>query len=245
VVADMPRDTWIPIVVHMVTSRQRAGQVQVWVGNDATQDTPSYSATDINFGFGNWDGDTLLSSIAFKFGQYNYDYENYTPGEVRTTYYDNLHIIPMAHSDGWRAVHPARDSFAYSGAALGASTQRTVVDYAFDNTVNTNYWMGYGPSGWLQYRFPDRKPTRITRYALVSGTSSAARDPRNWVLLGSQDGQMWETLDFRSNQTFASRSLERSFDVANPGAYVYYRLRIDANNGDAGFTHLGDLRLTP
>lgn len=117
ILATLQRDTWIPVVVHMVASQASAGKVVVWVGDSATQLTPTYSATGVNFGFGTWNtaSDSLASDsrINFKFGQYNYDTTNYTSGESRVTYYDNIRIIPGERSDGWTAVHPTQSGITY------------------------------------------------------------------------------------------------------------------------------------
>ncbi|MBT0569882.1 heparin lyase I family protein [Curvibacter sp. CHRR-16] len=117
IVTSLQRDAWIPVVVHMVASQASAGTVQVWVGDSATQSSPTYSATGINFGFGTWNTttDTLASDshIYFKFGQYNYDTANYTSGESRVTYYDNIHIIASERSDGWTAVHPTQSGVTF------------------------------------------------------------------------------------------------------------------------------------
>ncbi|GGB87190.1 PKD domain-containing protein [Dickeya fangzhongdai] len=248
IVSDLARDAWIPVVVHLVASHQSDGQIQIWVGN-AAQSSPTYSATGINLGFGDWNGDELASGsqLYFKFGQYDYDTGNYTAGETRTSYYDNVHIIGTAAGNGWSAVHPTVSSFAYSGIAYAASTQPVVTrtaEYAFDGSADTK-WQGSGQNGWLQYRYAARAATAITSYTLTSASSAAARDPLDWALLGSKDGKSWTTLDTRSGQTFASRAMARRFTITSPGSYAYYRLRIDANNGDTAATHLGELTLAP
>jgi hypothetical protein len=68
------------------------------------------------------------------------------------------------------------------------------------------------------------------------------RDPKNWKLLGSTDGQSWETLDEQSNQHFAERDMARLFKLAKPGSYNCYRLEVTANHG-ADCTQLADLKL--
>ncbi|WP_192457758.1 PKD domain-containing protein [Musicola keenii] len=248
IVADLTRDAWIPVVIHLVASHQSEGQLQIWVG-DAAQNAPTYSVTGINLGFGDWNDDELASGsqLYFKFGQYDYDTSNYTDGETRTSYYDNVHILGTAADNGWSAVHPTASSFAYSGTAYAASTQPVVTrtaEYAFDGSADTK-WQGSGQSGWLQYRYADHAATAITHYTLTSASSAAARDPLDWALLGSNDGKTWTTLDTRSGQTFSSRSMARSFSITSPGSYAYYRLRVDANHGDTAATHLGELTLTP
>jgi hypothetical protein len=95
VAANIPRDVWIPIVIHWVASHVGAGQFQIWY-NWAPQNSPTYNAQGINFGFGDWNADDTLAagnSQGLKLGQYDYDNSNYTPGEVRTLFYANVSQI--------------------------------------------------------------------------------------------------------------------------------------------------------
>jgi signal transduction histidine kinase len=72
-------------------------------------------------------------------------------------------------------------------------------------------------------------PTRIVRrYALTSANDFPERDPRDWRLLGSNDGgQTWTTLDVRQNETFPERHQRRLFACTNVGSFNLYRLQID------------------
>jgi len=60
----------------------------------------------------------------------------------------------------------------------------------------------------------------------------AARDPKNWTFLGSQDGSAWTTLDTQSGQSFANRMQQNTYVIGNTNAYRYYQLQVTANNGD-------------
>ena len=71
----------------------------------------------------------------------------------------------------------------------------------------------------------------ITRYALTSANDYPARDPRDWHLLGSNDGgKSWTTLDTRRDVTFERRFQKREFAIANRAAFNAYRLQIDSGN---------------
>jgi len=66
-------------------------------------------------------------------------------------------------------------------------------------------------------------------YALSSANDNPCRDPRDWKLLGSNDGgKSWTTLDERKNEIFNTRFQKRSFALAHPAAYALYRLQIDS-----------------
>src|ERR1017187_1917103 len=73
------------------------------------------------------------------------------------------------------------------------------------------------------------QPARIvTEYALTSAWSTEFPDPKNWKLLGSNDGvKSWELLDVQTNQIFTARSERRVYSITNRAAYSTYRLRIN------------------
>src|SRR6266404_4789691 len=75
----------------------------------------------------------------------------------------------------------------------------------------------------------------VRQYALTSANDFPQRDPRNWRLLGSNDGgQTWTTLDSRKGELFSERQLRRVFAVANHAAFNLYRLQIDRVRDPSG-----------
>jgi predicted alpha-1,2-mannosidase len=102
-------------------------------------------------------------------------------------------------------------------------------------------WLVDTTSGWA--RFTLAAPTTITRYALTSANDAPDRDPVDWTLQGSADGEQWTDLDTRTGQAFAERFQERVFEVAVPGEYPIYRLSIDANAG-SDLTQLAEWQLS-
>ncbi len=69
----------------------------------------------------------------------------------------------------------------------------------------------------------------VTGYAMTSANDTPERDPRNWRLLGSNDGgKTWRTLDIRTNEIFSSRFKRREFALNPPARYQTYRLEIDS-----------------
>jgi len=100
-----------------------------------------------------------------------------------------------------------------------------------DNNTLTDYYIKKQLATWITYK--PTTATLIQSYTLTSGTEKAARDPKNWLLEGSQNNVDWVTLDNQINQTFSGRSQTRKFNFKNTVAYNYYRLNIVENNGDA------------
>jgi len=97
-----------------------------------------------------------------------------------------------------------------------------------DGNVNTK-WGVRQTALWFQYEAP--AAVVVNRYMIASANDVPARDPKEWVLKASQDGNTWVDLDIQKNQTFPDRLTERTFKLENKIAYKYYRLDILSNAG--------------
>ncbi|MBB4845594.1 hypothetical protein HNP55_004146 [Paucibacter oligotrophus] len=102
----------------------------------------------------------------------------------------------------------------------------------FDNNTSSK-WLTFQPTGWVSYNLGAGKKAKLSSYSLISANDEPGRDPLDWQLQGSSDGQNWALLDSQRGQTFAGRLQRRVFAVANAPAYQYFRLNITRNNGAA------------
>lgn len=94
-----------------------------------------------------------------------------------------------------------------------------------DNSTSTKYLTSHS-SGWV--RFQANSAAVVKSYTITSANDVPSRDPRNWTLQGSNNGTSWTTLDTRSNQSFASRFLKKTYTFTNSNSYSYYRLNVSA-----------------
>ena len=124
--------------------------------------------------------------------------------------------------------------------ASGENAPNETKEKAFDGSVNTK-WLVFATTAWLQAELSE--PVAVVDYALTSANDAPGRDPKDWKLEGSDDGQSWTTLDTQSGQDFGDRFQTREFHVANTTAYSFYRLDITANHGD-GLIQLAELQLS-
>ena len=131
---NFPKNRNMDIIIHFKLSHENKGVIQIWV-NGVSQ----YFANNINFGFAEgWQNDRQTSQHSYvdlKIGQYNYDNTNYTNGETRTVYYDNVKWYNGAN--GYSRVNPSGNSgqpsfqlvkrnasgFAMDGGSGGADGQ--------------------------------------------------------------------------------------------------------------------------
>ena len=109
-----------------------------------------------------------------------------------------------------------------------------------DGDMNSKYLSEYQLPFWMTLQFEDAKVANV--YTLTSGNDAPGRDPRDWQILGSNDGENWEVLDERTGEVFTSRNLTREFYFANDTAYNYYRLDVTSNNG-SGLFQMSEWRL--
>jgi hypothetical protein len=115
-----------------------------------------------------------------------------------------------------------------------ANTTRPTEDFPslIDNLITTKYYRSGRTALWVQYQ--STVPAIVVKYTITSGNDAPERDPKNWQLQGSNSGAIWTTLDTRTNESFASRRLTKTYTVENTTPYLYYRLNITAVNGGTG-----------
>ena len=94
-----------------------------------------------------------------------------------------------------------------------------------DNRTDTKFLVrDFTGDIWCQIVFDT--PQKIGAYTLTSANDAPNRDPNEWNLQVSDDGENWETIDTREEEVFETRHLTRRFDIQFPEAYKYYRLNI-------------------
>lgn len=103
-----------------------------------------------------------------------------------------------------------------------------------DNSLSTKFLIfGFVTPAWCQLLFPVQET--VEAYTITSANDTPTRDPKDWQLLGSNDGSSWTVLDTRTNEFFGGRFETHRYVVASPGAYLYYRWNITANAGNSLF----------
>lgn len=103
--------------------------------------------------------------------------------------------------------------------------------YVFDGNPETKYLLGSFGGNWMQVEL--NEPTAANAYTLTSANDAVERDPIDWTLTASDDGENWVTLDSKSGEEFTSRFQQRVFWISNTKAYKYYRLNVQrVRSGD-------------
>jgi F5/8 type C domain len=96
-----------------------------------------------------------------------------------------------------------------------------------DGDMTTKFLLNpYAADLYMQITF--RTAQRISAYNLTSANDAASRDPKDWKIQASNDGNTWIDLDTRSGETFPSRGLTRRYNFSNTTDYKIYRFSVTA-----------------
>nr|WP_196790540.1 glycoside hydrolase N-terminal domain-containing protein [Streptomyces caniscabiei] len=97
------------------------------------------------------------------------------------------------------------------------------VDKSHDGETGTK-WCIDGPGTRVRWQVELPAPVEVASYRLTSADDVPQRDPQEWTLSGSADGETWTVLDSRTLAApFESRFQTKRFDCAAPAAHRFYR----------------------
>lgn len=90
------------------------------------------------------------------------------------------------------------------------------------------------------------QPVSINAYSITASKSEPTRDPADWTLEGSNDGNTWTELDSQSGQSFSNRYATQFWSVLNgeegSERFTTYRLTVTATSG-ADQLQIGEIQL--
>lgn len=110
-----------------------------------------------------------------------------------------------------------------------------------DNDTQTKFLQfNFAGDLWWQLDFYD--PVILGAYTFTSGNDAPERDPKNWKLEGSMDGDNWTMLDERTDEVFESRFLTKTYTFENSSAYRFYRVSV-TSVVNSGLFQLGEFRI--
>ncbi|MBP5673916.1 MAG: discoidin domain-containing protein [Lentisphaeria bacterium] len=119
-------------------------------------------------------------------------------------------------------------------ASTAGAVEKEGVTCLFDNDRNTKYCTP-NATPWIQYQFPDGVKPSIVAYSLRTANDASERDPKEWVMQGSNDGKAWTDIDSQKGVEFFGRYTLKLFKLKAAVSYQYYRLVIKANHGGEHF----------
>ncbi|MGW9306612.1 ThuA domain-containing protein [Saccharomonospora azurea] len=126
-----------------------------------------------------------------------------------------------------------------SASASNENAPNESAAHAVDGKDDTK-WLAFDSSAWLSVELAE--PTAVSHYGVVSANDFPDRDPKDWTLQGSNDGENWTDLDSQSDEDFPNRFQPKQYRFDNETSYSHYRLNITANRG-ADATQLAEFEL--
>ncbi|MCZ4694717.1 PKD domain-containing protein [Ancylomarina euxinus] len=109
------------------------------------------------------------------------------------------------------------------------SPEAEAVGNLIDNDFGSKFLI-FTNNTWVQ--LDCQKLDVVQAYTLTSGNDAPGRDPKNWKLLGSNDGSTWVELDARTDEAFTGRNQTRQFEFENTNGYKSYKFEFENTDGD-------------
>ncbi|ELY6211564.1 glycoside hydrolase N-terminal domain-containing protein [Cronobacter dublinensis] len=131
--------------------------------------------------------------------------------------------------------------------AHGTMSSSEGIDKSVDGRTDTKWCVSQPQSSVIwQVKLPE--PIRVTDYSLTSANDAPERDPAQWVLSASQDGESWTELDSQALAVpFENRLMKKVFPVSDTRAWRYYRFtfipRSDVSHFQVAEIQLNDMLL--
>ena len=111
------------------------------------------------------------------------------------------------------------------------------VEKSVDSSDRTK-WCGLHegrPVQWM-LKLSEDGGIAVKSYSIISGNDVPTRDPKDWILEGSQDGEYWTELDRQTDQpVFEKRLQSRTFQFENDAAWQFYRFTFGKTHDETHF----------
>lgn len=98
-----------------------------------------------------------------------------------------------------------------------------------DHNLSTKFCIRNVAAMWFKYELT--ASVVVAKYSISSANDMPDRDPKAWILQGSDDGLKWKDLDVKKEAKFASRRVTNIYEFPNTVAYKFYRLNVTESNG--------------
>ncbi len=113
---------------------------------------------------------------------------------------------------------------------------------AFDNTATTVWYAGASLPQWLQIDLNTAAGISAYKLRFRNDGAGAVGYPTAWTLQGSNDGSGFTVIDTQTGAPAWSVNEQRSYTLAAPQTYRYYRLNFTA--GESSLALIGEVELT-
>ncbi|KEK09946.1 hypothetical protein EP18_22625 [Lysinibacillus sphaericus] len=150
----------------------------------------------------------------------------YNKWDIGTPEYTSTNVVPVMTSNS------APAPFVISSS----SEQSTFPSWRSFNGIlsETTAWMtenGVVSNAWIQVKLNSPRILAELKVTSRNGLGYDTHSPKDFNLLGSNDGSNWETIISISNQINWGRGETRKYLFNNSNSFIFYRLLVESNNG--------------
>ncbi|MEH2392605.1 MAG: discoidin domain-containing protein [Nostoc sp.] len=131
-----------------------------------------------------------------------------------------------------------------NGVLISASSTENGSLSSLVDRVSSQWFSNINANNYVQFQLTNCK-LKPTKYSIKTRSNNADYYPRNWQLLGSNDGINWDVVDEQiNNNTLSSISQWLTIPVSTTTKYSYFRLlQNGADSSGAGYLCLGEVEL--
>ncbi len=133
--------------------------------------------------------------------------------------------------------------FVASASSVYSTSLTAYKAFSGENTNAISSWVSAdgSPNSWVQIDYGSKKIANIVYVTNRNDFDSFANSsPKDFNILGSNDGISFDVIAEIKNQTNWIQNETRKFLISEPKEYRYYRLEIISNNGGT-YTAIGEI----
>ncbi|AJK88689.1 MULTISPECIES: discoidin domain-containing protein [Lysinibacillus] len=150
----------------------------------------------------------------------------YKKWDIGTPEYTSTNVVPVMTSNS----APAPFVISSSSEQSSFPSWR-----AFNGILSeTTAWMtenGVVSNAWIQVKLNSPRILAELKVTSRNGLGYDTHSPKDFNLLGSNDGSNWETIISISNQINWGSGESRKYLFNNSNSFIFYRLLVESNNG--------------
>ncbi|MGN0068364.1 MAG: glycoside hydrolase family 76 protein [Prevotella sp.] len=110
-----------------------------------------------------------------------------------------------------------------------------------DNNASSTRSIPFNGNAWMSFK--STIPATV-KYCVICAGNDSRKDPKSWILQGSNDGQEWNDLYTQASTTFLLRGQVRQYTVNSTTPYTYFRLVVNALSDEtSNELEIGDWQL--
>lgn len=126
---------------------------------------------------------------------------------------------------------------------ITSSSEVSDLESLIDDRLSTEALFSLDGNKSIAVQYLTSMPAILSNYSIAFGNNGTDVYPKSWTLEASNDGNTWEVLDSKSNQTAITSMQLTKYSLSNTEAYSRYRIKMTDIQGDADTFRLSEWQL--